>query len=584
MIVALGLVVAACGGGGVSASPSGSGAEPSDVASEQPFESEGTFEPMSWPEGEAADCEFEGDDEYAAYTGQLAQIRAVDETTVEFELCRVDVAFLQKIAFSAFNIHDTASLENDMVNHRVLARPNGTGPFMITEWQRGDHITMVRNPNYWGEAPSFETLIFRWSTDSAQRFVELQSGQVDGIDNPGPDDFAAIEGDDAFALFPREGLNTFYVGFNNNPSIEGYDNSENPFAIEEVRQAIAMGIDRQQIVDNFYPEGSEVASHFTPCAIDFGCGGEEWYEFDPEAAQQLLADAGFPDGFETAIHLRDVVRGYLPNPTQVATEIQTQLRENLNIEATIDVQESGTFIDNSNGGLLDGIHLLGWGADYPDPTNFLDYHFGEGASPQFGDKFDDITEPLITGATSLEDADREAAYAEANDAIREHVPMVPIAHGGSATVFQADVQNGHASPLSNEQFAGMVPGDRDQFVWMQNAEPIGLYCGDETDGESLRACEQINESLYAYEVGGTAAEPALAEECTSNEDGTLWTCTLREGVTFHNGAGFDANDVVMSYALQWDLEHPLHVGRVGDFAYFSALFGGFLNAPAPEEE
>ena len=583
MIVALGLVVAACGGGGVSASPSGSGAEPS-VASEQPFESEGTFEPMSWPEGEAADCEFEGDDEYAAYTGQLAQIRAVDETTVEFELCRVDVAFLQKIAFSAFNIHDTGSLESDMVNHRVLARPNGTGPFMITEWQRGDHITMVRNPDYWGEAPSFETLIFRWSTDSAQRFVELQSGQVDGIDNPGPDDFAAIEGDSAFTLYPREGLNVFYVGFNNNPQIDGYDNSENPFANEAVRQAVAMGIDRQQIVDNFYPAGSEVASHFTPCALAFACVGDEWYEFDAAAAQEMLADAGYPDGFETTIHLRDVVRGYLPNPTQVATEIQTQLRENLNIEATIDVQESGAFIDNSNAGAHDGIHLLGWGADYPDQTNFLDFHFGEGVSGQFGDKFDDITEPLITGATSLDDADREAAYTEAENAIREHVPMVPIAHGGSATVFQADVENGHASPLSNEQFAGMVPGDRDQFVWMQNAEPIGPYCGDETDGESLRACEQINESLYAYEVGGTAAEPALAEECTSNEDGTLWTCTLREGVTFHNGAGFDANDVVMSYALQWDVEHPLHVGRVGDFAYFSALFGGFLNAPAPEEE
>ena len=292
-----------------------------------------------------------------------------------------------------------------------------------------------------------------------------------------------------------------------------------------------MGIDRQQIVDNFYPEGSEVASHFTPCAIAFACVGDEWYEFDAEAAQGLLADAGYPDGFSTVIHLRDVVRGYLPNPTQVATEIQTQLRENLNIEATIDVQESGTFIDNSNGGLLDGIHLLGWGADYPDQTNFLDYHFGAGASPQFGDKFDDITEALSVGATSVEDADREAAYTDANNAIREHVPMVPIAHGGSATVFQADVENAHSSPLSNEQFAGMVPGDRDQLVWMQNAEPIGLYCGDETDGESLRACEQVNESLYAYEVGGTAAEPALAEECTSNEDGTLWTCTLQSGVT-----------------------------------------------------
>ena len=62
------------------------------------------------------------------------------------------------------------------------------------------------------------------------------------------------------------------------------------------------------------------------------------------------------------------------------------------------VQESGTFIDNSDGGLLDGIHLLGWGADYPDVTNFLDVHFGVGSSDQFGTKWDDITGPLVEGA------------------------------------------------------------------------------------------------------------------------------------------------------------------------------------------
>ena len=52
----------------------------------------------------------------------------------------------------------------------------------------------------------------------------------------------------------------------------------------------------------------------------------------------------------------------------------------------------------------------------------------------------------------------------------------------------------------------MQPGDRDTIVFMQNAEPLSLYCGDETDGETLRACEQINESLYAYEIAGTAVE------------------------------------------------------------------------------
>jgi ABC-type transport system substrate-binding protein len=127
----------------------------------------------------------------------------------------------------------------------------------------------------------------------------------------------------------------------------------------------------------------------------------------------------------------------------------------------------------------------------------------------------------------------------------------------------------------------MSGGSDGVLAWMQNAEPSGLYCADESDGETLRACEQMKESLYAYETGGVDPVPALATECTPNDDGTVWTCALREGVTFHDGASFDANDVVLSYAVQWDAEHPLHVGRDGSFTYFSALWGGFLNPPAP---
>ena len=80
--------------------------------------------------------------------------------------------------------------------------------------------------------------------------------------------------------------------------------------------------------------------------------------------------------------------------------------------------------------------------------------------------------------------------------------MIPVAHGGSATAFLAACEGAHSSPLGNENMSVMTCGT-DILVWMQNAEPISLYCADETDGESLRACEQINESLLAYEIGGT---------------------------------------------------------------------------------
>ena len=74
--------------------------------------------------------------------------------------------------------------------------------------------------------------------------------------------------------------------------------------------------------------------------------------------------------------------------------------------------------------------------------------------------------------------------------------------------------------------------------------------------------------------------PALATACDPNRKLTVWTCTLRSGVTFHDGATFDADDVVLSFAVQWDAEHPLHEGHDGRFATFASWFGGFLNPPS----
>jgi ABC-type transport system substrate-binding protein len=576
------IVFSACAGTTATPTPSAGGSEP-PPQSVAPSTPDPNFQALAYPESGEAPC---GD---GTYKGNIKKITATDQNTVVFDLCSSDVAFLSKIAFSAFQINDTAWLEskidpNATGEQAIVSESNGTGPYRLTNWARGTEITMEAFPDYWGEKAKAQTLIFRWSTEGSQRVTELQAGSADGIDNVPPEAFATIQGDSNFQLKEREGLNVLYLGFNNNPKNEGFDNSQNPLANEQVRQAIAMGINREQIVSEFYPPGSEVASHFTPCSIPNGCVGDAWYEFDATAAKALLAEAGYPNGFSTKISYRPAVRGYLPDPPAVAQALQAQLKANLNIDATIDPQDDTTYLDSADAGLLDGLHLLGWGADYPDMTNFLDYHFGGGASDQFGDKFPDITDALQAGAAGTSDEAREPFYVTANNAIKTHVPMVPIVHGGSGVAYLADVTDAHASPLSNEIFKVMAPGDRNQFVWVQNGEPGGIYCADETDGEALRVCEQINESLYAYEVGGTAAEPALAEVCEPNAELTQWTCKIRQGVKYHDGATLDANDVVLSYAVQWDNNHPLHKGRDGSFTYFPALFGGLLNPPPPSAE
>ncbi|MCS6908274.1 MAG: ABC transporter substrate-binding protein [Anaerolineales bacterium] len=504
------------------------------------------------------------------YGGYIKSIEATDDYTVTFTLCKPDPAFEVKLAFGVFSIYPKEWIEATTGpttrTSEGLEKPVGTGPYILQEWRRGESVVLVKNPNYWNQeliknAP--ETLVFRWSTESAARLLELQAGTIDGFDNVGPEDFEVVKNDPNLQLVIRPALNVFYIGMTN---------TYPPFDNIKVRQAIAMGIDRQRIVDTFYPPGSEVASHFTPCAIPNGCAGEPWYEFNPEAARALLAEAGYPNGFKTKLYYRDVVRGYLPQVANVAQDIQAQLKENLNIEAEIVVMESGAFLEASASGKLDGFHLLGWTGDYPHITNFLDYHFGK-ETQQFGKIPPEIYEPLIEGG-QIADVEKAApVYERANNAIREFVPMVPVAHGASAAAYRADVVNPQASPLGNERFVFSKGGDRDTFIFMQNAEPISLFCADETDGETLRVCEQITEALFAFKINSTELEPALAESCEPNANLTQWVCTLRRGVKFHDGSDFTAEDVVATFNMGLNPGSPTHVGNTNLWEYYDYLWG-----------
>ncbi len=573
LVVLASMLLAACGGGAAPEAPAVEEAPAAEApAEEAPAATEAPVEPTPIPDipiatFDGASLSVPAEECNGAYIGLIQSVVATDDSTVVFTMCKPDPAFLSKIAFSPFAIYPSEWLEatagETTRTSEGLEKPIGTGPYMVSEWKRGESLTLVANPDYYGDAPAAGTVVMRWSTESAARLLELQSGTVDGIDNLGPEDFAVVEADSNLQVVYRPALNTFYVGMTNTFA---------PFDNQMVRQAIAMGIDRQRIVDTFYPEGSEVASHFTPCAIPNGCVGDAWYEFDVEAAKAKLAEAGFPDGFQTKLFYRDVVRGYLPQVSNVAQDIQAQLKANLNIDAEIVVLESGAFIEESSAGRLDGLYLLGWGADYPHITNFLDYHFGT-ANVQFGAQSETYTDLLVQGAQIGIPEEAESIYVEANNAIKEFVPMIPVAHGGSGTAYRADVTNPQASPLTNEQFAFSAPGDRDAFVWMQNAEPISLFCADESDGESLRGCDQVMEALYGYEVNGTATEPILAESCDPNEDLTVWTCTLKQGVKFHDGSDFDAKDVVATFNMGLNIASPTHVGNSNIWSYYDYLWG-----------
>ena len=518
------------------------------------------FSARSWPEAGAAECVVgEGG---VARLG-IAKIEAVDELTVRFTLCAPDPAFTQKLAVTNFAVNDSGWLAAAIEDGSLATTMNGTGPLALSTWEQGVQIVLKRNDSYWGDHAASERVVIQWEPESAARLLQLHAGTVDAADNLAPTDEAAIAADASLALLTRPGFNTFYLNFNNRFA---------PVSDVRVRQAIALALDRQRIVDLFYPTGSTLATHVSPCVIDGACVGDAQYLQDLPAARALLIKAGYPDGLDLTLSLRETPRAYLPDPVAVATDIQAQLAA-VGIRVTLDVQEAGGYIGKLLSGELRGASFSAALPDYPEAWNSLGIDFGSTSGPAHGDQYPRLVALLDEAQREADPAARAALFAQINNEIRVQVPVVPIANGASLIAARAAVSGLIASPVAMERLASVRVEGSDTFTWLQGGEPAGLYCMDEEDREAVRVCAQVMEGLYGYAEGGTAAEPRLATGCVGSADGLVVECALRSGVRFHNGARLDAGDVLDSFAAAWDCAHPLHVGRTGDFRGWGWIMG-----------
>ena len=522
--------------------------------------SEIAFSARSWPEAGAAECAMS--ESGAARLG-VAKIEAVDELTVRFTLCAPDPAFTQKLAVTNFAVNDSGWLAAAAADGSLATSMNGTGPLALAAWEQGVQIVLTRNDSYWGDRAASERVVIQWEPESAARLLQLRAGTVDAADNLAPTDEAAIAADASLALLTRPGFNTFYLNFNNRYA---------PVSDVRVRQAIAIALDRQRIVDLFYPSGSTLATHVPPCVIESACVGDAWYAQDLVAARALLADAGYPNGIDLTLSLRETPRAYLPDPVAVATDIQAQLAA-VGIRVTLKVEEAGGYIGKLLSGELESASFSAALPDYPEAWNSLGIDFGSTSGPAHGDQYPQLVALLDEAQREPDPAARAALFTQINNEIRSQVPVVPIANGASLIAARAAVRGLVASPVAMERFASVRVDGSDTFTWLQGGEPAGLYCMDEEDREAVRICAQVMEGLYGYAEGGTTAEPRLATGCVASADGLVVECALRSGVRFHNGAQLDAGDVLDSFAAAWDCTHPLHIGRTGDFRGWSWIMG-----------
>jgi peptide/nickel transport system substrate-binding protein len=217
-------------------------------------------------------------------------VEAVDPATVKVTLKNPQGSFLYNMGWGDAVI---VAPESAATNKE---KPIGTGPFKFDHWNKGSEITIVKNPDYWGEPASLDKAEFRIVPDAAAAVPALLSGDVQAFPFfPAGDALPQIEADPRFKVV---------IGSTEGETILAINNKKPPFDDLKVRQAISYAIDRKAVIDGAGTGGYgiPIGSHFSPANKAYvDLTGE--YPYDPAKAKELLKEAGYPDGFKATLKL-----------------------------------------------------------------------------------------------------------------------------------------------------------------------------------------------------------------------------------------------------------------------------------------
>jgi len=262
------------------------------------------------------------------YTPFVNTVDIIDEYTVKINLKAPFAFFLNNLAHSASGIVSPTALKT--LGKDIARKAVGTGPFKFVEWVHGDHLTMVRNDDYWDGKPYLDKIIVKTVKEDSARVMMLQSGDAQLIVRIPPEDIARLEKDPKIKLDSTETLRVLYIGINCN---------KKPFTDVRVRQALNYAVDRESIVKNIY-QGRALVSSNIVAPLTTGYFATRGYSYDPERAKKLLAEAGYPNGFKAKLWSP---QGRYPKDFEMAQAIQQQLKK-VGIDCTLDTMEWAAYL------------------------------------------------------------------------------------------------------------------------------------------------------------------------------------------------------------------------------------------------
>ena len=348
---------------------------------------------------------------------RIEEVEVVDPYTVRFHLSEPFASLPAHLAQYGGSMlspevikEDNEAVANGADPGSIVAeKPIGTGPFKFESWSPGSEIKLVRNEDYWGGAPDIEGVTYKIVPEELTRVADLETQASDIIDSINPNSMEQIENSDAASIIETDSTYVNFLGFNTN---------KKPFDDIRVRQAISMAIDKDVIVDSILNGIGTVAnSPLSP--NDFGFADVDALPFDPDAAKELLEEAGQSNlTLELSVN-DDRTR------VDIATYIQQALQD-IGVTVEISQMEFASFVEYTGQGEAD-LFLLGRSSPTGDGYNalFTILHSNKQSSNQLrytyaNPEFDQLVDQSIQ---TEDEAERNALFQEAQDIVANDVPF-----------------------------------------------------------------------------------------------------------------------------------------------------------------
>lgn len=381
---------------------------------------------------------------FTIFTGGMADMQAEDDhtltitTTATNPLLPVELWSLAIVSATALGAEEevvygpegTCEGMGDVPQAPAFNSPDiavGTGPYKLDRYTRGSEVVLTRFDEYWNGTPDWEHVVMRPITSDGPRVAALLAGDVDMIESPPIQDIPRIEqaGFNVVDALSNRVIYLHMLQQENAPGIGGTET--NPLLDKRVREAISLSINREAITQRIMGGYAQPAGELLPPPM-FGTSGRAIDAYDPERAKELLAEAGYPDGF--SITLGTPNDRYI-NDEQVAQAVAQMLAQ-IGIQTHVDASTASQFFSRRNA-LEFPIYLAGWGASSGDMSSPLKslvatYDANTGMGPTNAGRYSnpEMDALLVKAMSTIDDAARDKMLQEAETMVLDDYGIIPL--------------------------------------------------------------------------------------------------------------------------------------------------------------